>query len=215
MTKKLEQYPFVQAKYFSSRKGAEVKVIVLHYTAGRANAAGLANFFKEGSRQASAHFGVGRPGEVFQMVDLDKSAWHAGKSTFLGESPVGNMSVGIEICNVGYAYQDKILPQNRYAGRHRNPASRAPSWEKYTAQQVASVQKLIIELKEAYPSIEYVTGHEDIRNTITVKGLAGSKLDPGPAFPWAILKTDSIGVQFWTIDYDAKKWIHIPEGGVP
>jgi len=210
--KRLQQYPFVQAKYHSSRASAQVEVVVLHYTAGRSNALGLANFFARGSRKASAHFGVGRPGEVVQMVDLNDAAWHAGKSSFMGKSPVGNMSVGIEICNVGWAYMDKIAAENKFSGEHRNPACRAELWEKFTREQVASVQKLLVELKEAIPTIKYVTGHEDIRNTITVPSLRGSKTDPGPAFPWQTLATDSIGLERWAMDFDTKKWIYVPEG---
>lgn len=47
---------------------------------------------------ASAHFVVPRDGlGIVQLVDVNKQAWHAGKSTWEGREGVNGFSVGIEI----------------------------------------------------------------------------------------------------------------------
>ncbi len=48
----------------------------------------------------SAHFVVGKEGRVFQIVPLERRAWHAGISELDGETDVNNFSVGIELVNL-------------------------------------------------------------------------------------------------------------------
>lgn len=213
MVKKLSQYEFEQARWHSGRRGREIDLIILHYTAGRGDEDGLARFFAAGNRKASAHFGVGRGGGVMQMVDIDRNAWHAGKSTFLGKGSVGWRSIGIEICNTGWAHLDR-LPQSRiFNGEHRNPRSRSKRWERYTWKQVEAVDKLLRELKEAVPTLKYVAGHDDIRNYQTID-IRGSKTDPGPALPWHVLHTDSIGIKRMAWSFRDEEWYHVPEGTI-
>ncbi len=214
--KKLEKYPFIQAKYFSSRAGLEPEIIVLHYTAGSGNAQELANFFSKGDRKASAHFGIGRinqsiKGEttnIIQMVDLDQNAWHPGLSKFKdGKGNIGRRSIGIEICNRGFNVDG--LPDARVGvGRHRNKASTASKWEKYTDLQYDSLCELIQELKNAYPSIKYITSHEDIRNPYVVEGLKGAKLDTGPLFKWEKLSNilEQCQIEEWHFGFKNKIW---------
>lgn len=214
MKKRLDAYDFVAAKHHSSRRGIEVDLVVLHYTAGLGDADDVAEFFARGRRKASAHFGVGRDGKVVQMVDLDRNAWHAGPSSFRGEAPVGRRSIGIEICNAGWAYMDRLDDDRKVECRHRNPASRSKQWELYTDEQYVAVQKLIEHLKFEIPTIEFVTGHEDIANAHTsdYRKRKGAKVDPGPAWQWERLLTDSAAVQRWAFDFKKKLWVHVPEG---
>jgi len=208
----LKQYPFVPAKFYSSRRGKDPIILVLHYTAGRGNSKQLASFFAGGSRKASAHFGVGRVGDVIQMVDTDASAWHAGKSKFRNSIvPVGQQSIGVEICNTGHALLKEGQPT--YTGRHRNTASKSTQWEIYPDAQVLAVEKLINELVAIHPTLKYVTGHEDIRNKYVVPGLAGSKIDPGPAFPWD--KINFSGLELWHYSFRDNSWYNTPNGEKP
>lgn len=210
---KLKDYKFVQAKFESSRRGTEPKVIVMHYTAGRGNSAQLANFFAKGTREASAHFGVGREGDVIQMVDTDKNAWHAGVSKFRDfRTPVGWQSIGIEVCNTGWAYLDGKKKEDIFLGEHRHPASNAKKWERYPQQQVTAIEKLIADLVAAHPTLQFVTGHEDIRNNFVVD-TQGSKLDPGPAFPWEVINWS--GLELWHFSFKDKKWYQTPQGEKP
>lgn len=58
---------------------------------------------------ASAHFIIGRDGDIVQMVPLEFQAWHAGPSEFNGRKWCNNYMVGIE--NVGSAGVDFTRPQ--------------------------------------------------------------------------------------------------------
>lgn len=205
---KLSQYPYLQAAYYSKgRKGFVPKIVVLHYTAGRGDADRLAKFFAGGTRKSSAHFGVSRKPDknknsVWQCVDTDDNAWHPGLSRFMdGKGNIGVRSIGIEICNVGYGIKkgDPV-----FVGEHRNSASSSTKWEKYTDSQIAAVEKLIKELVEIHPTLEFITGHEDIRNTGVLSTLNGSKLDPGPAWPWSKLDLSGLTQCHWS--FARKVW---------
>lgn len=73
----------------SSRDGTEIDHIVIHYTTSR-NIEGTISHFKHGSPEVSAHYIVGRDGELVQMVPDAERAWHAGKSD------MNARSIGIE-----------------------------------------------------------------------------------------------------------------------
>jgi N-acetylmuramoyl-L-alanine amidase len=217
VTKRIEHYPYVQAKWHSSRGGTAPSVVVMHYTAGRGDSAALSSFFRRGTRKASAHFGIGRPGDVVQMVELDRNAWHAGTSSFMGMKPVGPMSVGIEVCNTGYAYLDR-LPHTSggvVGGSHRNPRATADMWEEFTDAQYDSINVLLRDLKAAIPTLKWVTGHEDIRNPGTVVGLRGAKTDPGPAFRWSRLDLASVDMLQSHFSFRDAQWYTLDSGEEP
>lgn len=198
---RLADIPYIQARHESSRNNTTIDLVVLHYTAGNGDAEATAKYFARGNRKASAHFCVGRDGGVVQCVDLDRSAWHAGKSAFRGESPVGPRSIGIELCNRGYA----STSNPRIPARHRNPACRATLWEAYPAEQISALRTLLYSLLFVV-GVQFVTGHEDIRNKHVVD-VSGAKVDPGAAFPWFKAIT-GIGLERWLYDFDSKQWAH-------
>lgn len=47
--------------------------------------------------QVSAHFYIGRQGELWQFVSCDDRAWHAGISSYRGRDNCNDDSVGIEL----------------------------------------------------------------------------------------------------------------------
>jgi N-acetyl-anhydromuramoyl-L-alanine amidase len=47
--------------------------------------------------QVSSHFLIRRGGELLQFVSCDDRAWHAGASSWLGQSDCNNYSIGIEL----------------------------------------------------------------------------------------------------------------------
>ncbi len=47
--------------------------------------------------QVSAHFFVGRHGQLWQFVSCDDRAWHAGPSSYLSRPDCNSWSVGIEL----------------------------------------------------------------------------------------------------------------------
>lgn len=108
----------------------------------------------------SAHYTLGRNGEVTQVIDPDFfEAWHAGRSSWY--HPVkrkwlknwNRYAIGIEIIGDGNLH-------------------------KYSDEQYVALAKLCKELMLKYPKIEArcITGHENIAPT--------RKSDPGKYFDW-------------------------------
>ena len=80
-----------------------VSMIVLHYT-GMPYAEGALDRLTSPEARVSAHYCVKEDGEVIQLVDEEKRAWHAGKSYWRGITDVNSASVGIEIVNPGHEF---------------------------------------------------------------------------------------------------------------
>ena len=78
-----------QTTHQSSRNGADIDHIVVHYTTSR-NIEGSISHFKHGTPETSAHYIVGRDGALVQMVADTHRAWHAGNSR------MNARSIGIE-----------------------------------------------------------------------------------------------------------------------
>lgn len=67
---------WVRSPNFSARGGAQIRRIVLHYTTSR-NINGSIAWFQNPASRVSAHYIVGRDGEIVQMVRDGDKAWHA------------------------------------------------------------------------------------------------------------------------------------------
>ena len=66
---------FIQSPNYSSRGGASIERIVLHYTAG-STAQGAINTFLDTDRGTSAHYIIDRNGDIYQMVRDSDRAHH-------------------------------------------------------------------------------------------------------------------------------------------
>ncbi|HRD90889.1 MAG TPA: N-acetylmuramoyl-L-alanine amidase [Accumulibacter sp.] len=53
------------------------------------------------ARAVSAHYLIGRDGTLYQLVDEDRRAWHAGASHWGGNTDLNSASIGIELDNTG------------------------------------------------------------------------------------------------------------------
>lgn len=60
----------------SNREGAAIDLIVIHQTDGTPRAIQAVEGFQKPENQKSAHFVVGQAAEIFQLVELDRAAWH-------------------------------------------------------------------------------------------------------------------------------------------
>ncbi len=135
---------------------SRVQFIVLHYTVGNFRSA--LNRLSEGP--VSSHYLVrDDPPTVYQLVDENRRAWHAGASAWAGHTSLNGTSVGIEIVNPGFV-----------AGP---PGHFAPYPEDQVAQVVALVRDVV--RRHKVPP-HHVLGHSDIAPQ--------NKQDPGPMFPW-------------------------------
>jgi len=73
----------------------------------------------DASAKVSAHYMVEEDGRIFQLVEEDKRAWHAGVSEWRGETNINSASIGIEIVNRdrGVAIVQRGLAEIGYSAR--------------------------------------------------------------------------------------------------
>lgn len=192
--------------YYRGRRGTEPEVLVIHYTAGKGEERAVGRVFASADRKASAHFSLGRGGGIVQHVALDDAAWHAGDGLLpspadldsgptalsLGCVNINRRSIGVELCNRGWAPGGA---NPRFAARHRNPGCRPRSWESFSAPQYDSLRSLAAPLRERFPTMRFVTGHEDVTHR---------KTDPGPAFDWNVLRGFGLTRVFY--DFESDVW---------
>lgn len=177
----------------SANIGGQVRprFLVLHFTGG-GEAGAIETLTTPGG--VSAHFVVGEAGTVTQLVDLRRTAWHAGKSSWADVAGTLNpMSIGIEIANLGdavegtpgaYRAYGRLVPDDRVMiARHANGGTARP-WHTYTDAQIEAVIAVGRALHEAL-RFEDVVGHDQIAPS--------RKVDPGPAFPLARVRAAILG----------------------
>lgn len=157
--------------------------IVIHYTAGLSAESSVA-WLCNPTAKASAHVVIARDGAITQLVPFDTIAWHAGRSSYGGRSAYNQFSIGIEMDNPGrlsrtesgqFLGLGRTFPGDEVIQAvHRNETT--PSyWLIYPEAQLEAAFNLCVSLREKYPAIRELLGHEEIA--------PGRKSDPGPAFP--------------------------------
>lgn len=153
----------VSPNFGPRREGAKPEIIVLHYTGmetGEAAEAWLCDPVSE----VSSHYLVHEDGRITQMVRESDRAWHAGKSSWRGETDVNSSSVGIEIVNPGHAFGYRDFP----------------------ALQIKAAAALCGGIIERHGiKAENVLAHSDVA--------PGRKVDPGEKFPWKALAKAGVG----------------------
>lgn len=82
------------------RDGLRPELVVLHFTAMDSCAAALERLCTA-AFEVSAHYLISRHGDVYQLVNEDQRAWHAGAGTWQGRGDVNSRSIGIELDNTG------------------------------------------------------------------------------------------------------------------
>lgn len=92
-------YPYMPSPNHDDRpEGTTVNCVVLHATV-EPTVQGTVDIFLDPEKRVSAHFIVGKEGQVIQMVPVEKRAWHAGLSELEGQPAVNDYSIGIEMVN--------------------------------------------------------------------------------------------------------------------
>ena len=175
-----------------------VELVVIHYTAAAAESGSLA-WLTDNRALASAHFLIGRSGDLWELAPLEDRTWHAGgaSSRWRGQPP-NPRSVGIELANVGpltkrpaAGVPDRLVDAN---GRvFTGEVFSAPDgglWEAFPEAQLAALDGLARELLARFPALAEASppegqlarwcGHADVDPK--------RKVDPGPAFPWPRLR---------------------------
>jgi N-acetylmuramoyl-L-alanine amidase len=81
--------------------GALVDLVVMHATAGT-NSLG---WLRSPVSRVSSHYLIARDGTIYQLVQEDQMAWHAGVSFWRGRSYMNAYSIGIEMENLNNGVQ--------------------------------------------------------------------------------------------------------------
>ncbi|OWU72526.1 N-acetylmuramoyl-L-alanine amidase [Marinibacterium profundimaris] len=92
--------PHPSPNHGERRGGALPELIVVHYTAMQSAGAALERLC-DPDFEVSAHYLVGRDGQLWQLVDEARRAWHAGTGSWQGRTDVNSRSIGIELDNTG------------------------------------------------------------------------------------------------------------------
>lgn len=143
-----------------SRAGHRIRMLLLHATVGSgpSSLAWLCDPQPDDpDARVSIHYLIYKTGKIYQLVDDDEAAWHAGKSFWLGLT-----STEIKLCSLG------IELENLNTGR-----------DPYPTVQLDAAHWLCQRLVQQY-EIEraYCVRHLDVATP------KGRKTDPA-GFPWA------------------------------
>ena len=145
-----------------------ISLLILHYT-GMATGEAALERMRDADAKVSAHYMVEEDGRIFQLVDEEKRAWHAGVSEWQGETNINSNSIGIEIVNGGHD--------------HPNADGSLPSFPDVQINAVIALSKDILKRHGDLT----VLGHSDIA--------PDRKIDPGENFPWQGLAAAGLG--YW------------------
>ena len=111
---------------------------------------------------ASAHYLVGRDGEIWELAPPPIRVFHAGKSEWKGRRWCNDFMIGVEMVNV-----------------YNHP---------YTEEQYEAVSKLCYEFVREYRfGLNFIAGHEDV---CVPDENRKRKTDPGPSWDWDRFRND-------------------------
>ena len=100
---------------FDERTGlARPDMIVLHYTGMQFSQDAIMRLCDPKAR-VSSHYVVVENGAIVQLVPEVKRAWHAGISSWNGDTDINSRSIGIEICNPGHEFGYPDFPARQIA----------------------------------------------------------------------------------------------------
>src|SRR5215470_17974897 len=85
-------------------------ILLLHYTGMTSTAAAIERLCDPTSK-VSSHYVVDEHGDIIQLVQEARRAWHAGESSWEGVSDINSRSIGIEIANPGHSFGYPDFPQ--------------------------------------------------------------------------------------------------------
>lgn len=170
---------------FDSRGGRAIDLVVLHYTGMQDCETALRRLSDPAPKagdypgpwqaadidpatplaRVSAHYVVGEGGEVYRLAPEAARAWHAGMSSWEGQSDTNARSVGIEIVNGGHDYG-------------------LPPFLEPQIEAVIALLRDILARNGLTPA--RVVGHSDVA--------PARKLDPGEHFPWKRLADAGVAI---------------------
>jgi LysM repeat protein len=90
----------------------DITAIVIHSTAN-SSLERVVDWFNNPSAQVSAHYSIGKDGEIAQHVQDIHRAWHAGRSVWKGRESLNDYALGIELVNLNDGHDPYPEAQHR------------------------------------------------------------------------------------------------------
>lgn len=157
--------PAVDRTYHAKSQDSRVQFLILHFTSEPWDSA--VKILTEGA--VSSHYLVqDHPAKVFQLVDEDRRAYHAGLSSWQGQTQLNAASIGIEIQNLGDTQGPNGIEYHAYPNEQ--------------VEVVIALVRDIVKRHQIRP--DRILGHSDIAPL--------RKVDPGPTFPWKRLADEGL-----------------------
>jgi N-acetylmuramoyl-L-alanine amidase len=138
-------------------------MILLHYT-GMPDADLALRRLCSPESEVSSHYFVYEDGRIVQCIPEARRAWHAGASSWAGETDINSCSIGIEIANPGHEHGYVEFPRRQIAA-------------------VIALCRGILARRKLSP--DRVLAHSDVA--------PARKQDPGEKFPWRLLHESGVG----------------------
>jgi N-acetylmuramoyl-L-alanine amidase len=155
----------VPSRNCGQRLGAGIPdMILLHYT-GMLDAQAALERLCSPLSNVSSHYVVFEDGRITQCVPESERAWHAGVSSWAGETDINSCSIGIEIANPGHDFGYPDFPKRQIAA-------------------VIALCRGIIARRGI--RADRVLAHSDVA--------PARKQDPGEKFPWRLLSDSGVGL---------------------
>lgn len=176
----VENYQIDRSYFPSKGQNFRQRYLIVHYTVSNNEQSVKILTQKE----VSAHYLIKDTNDdkIYQLVDENKRAYHAGFSFWRNDKNLNDNSIGIEIVNPGFV----TLEGKRV-------------FTAFPEHQFKKVATLIKDLVQRYNIAPFrVLGHSDIA--------PGRKQDPGPLFPWQRLYKE-YGVGMWYDEFTKNEFL--------
>ncbi|WP_282606504.1 N-acetylmuramoyl-L-alanine amidase [Pelagibius sp. Alg239-R121] len=150
-----------------SRDGQVIDILLLHYTGMPSGEVALEKLCDPNAEpgRVSAHYCIDEDGLTYRLVPEDRRAWHAGVSSWAGDSNINARSIGIELINPGHEFGYRPFPEPQMTS-------------------LIVLAQGILTRHGITP--DRVLGHSDVAPL--------RKEDPGELFDWRRLAASGIGV---------------------
>jgi N-acetylmuramoyl-L-alanine amidase len=157
--------PRLDYTYTSQNWDSRAQYLVIHFTSENFESA-LKTLT---TGPVSSHYLVrDDPPTIYRLVDENRRAWHAGVSSWKGQTQLNAASIGIEIVNAGL----------------KGPPG-AETWAPFPKAQMDAVMVLVRDIVARHDiRPDRVVGHSDIAPQ--------RRSDPGPMFPWKLLADEGL-----------------------
>jgi len=167
---------------FNDRRGGKTPTILVQHYTGMQSAEAALERLCDRDAGVSSHYLIDEAGVIYQLVEEEKRAWHAGVGYWRGEEDLNSASIGIEIVNPGHEFGYQPFPEVQI-------------------QSVIHLSKAIVERHSIQPV--NVIGHSDLAPS--------RKQDPGELFPWERLAGEGVGLWISSIEVAAISQAEVKE----